>query len=40
MQSLEDKVERYSTKKLIEIIEKQANAYSEEFLDLGKNELT
>ena len=39
MQKLETEIGRYSSKKLIEIIQIQANAHSEEYLDLVKNEL-
>ncbi|MBS1685368.1 MAG: hypothetical protein JSS76_11450 [Bacteroidetes bacterium] len=35
----EERIGKYSSKKLLEIVEKQANAYSEDYLDLVKNEL-
>ncbi|MBS1625921.1 MAG: hypothetical protein JST83_18015 [Bacteroidetes bacterium] len=37
--SSEERIAKYSSKKLLDIVEKQANAYSEDYLDLVKNEL-
>jgi hypothetical protein len=39
IESLKERIGKYSSKKLIDIVEKQADAYSEEYLDLAKNEL-
>ena len=39
MTKLQNEIKEYSSKKLIEIIERQSNAYSEAFIDYTKDEL-